>query len=145
MRIMFDTNAFDKMQSSSEDIERIVANDENEYFITSIQIEEINNIPDARKEQRAKNLLVLCKIGAQLVYVPAVLGHARLGWCVISSEDDIYNDLLKPTRSNVNDAMIGSAAKREQCTIVTDDIDFAKRLQKHNISTMTYETFIHNL
>ncbi len=145
MRIMFDTNAFDRIQSSAEDLERIVANDENEYFITSIQIEEISNIPDARKEQRAKNLLVLCKIRAQLVYVPAVLGHARLGWCVISSEDDIYNDLLKSTRSNVNDAMIGSTAKREQCTIVTDDVDFANRLRKHNVLTLTYEAFIRDL
>ena len=145
MRIMFDTNAFDKMLSSTNDLERIVASDKNEYFVTSIQIEEISSIPDSRKEQRTKVLLALCKIRAHMLYVPAVLDHARLDWCVLSDESDIYHDLLKTTGSNVNDAMIGSTAKREQCAVVTDDNDFAKRLQKHNTLTMTYDSFLRTL
>ena len=145
MRIMFDTNAFDKINASSEDLSRIVASNKYEFFITSIQVEEISNIPDSRKEQRTSNLLTLCKIRAHLLFVPAVVGHARLGFCVVSGSDDLYFDLLKQTHSNVNDAMIGSTAKRENCTVVTDDIDFSKRLRNHAVSTMTYEQFIQSL
>ena len=145
MRIMFDTNAFDKMCSSNDDVEKIIASDQYEYFITSVQIEEIGNIPDIKKEHRIQDLLVLCQIRAQLLFTPAVVGNARLGYCVAAGEDDVYSDLLKETRSNMNDAMIGSAAKIEQCTVVTDDDDFKKRLIKHGIPVLTYDEFIQSL
>ena len=142
---MFDTNAFDKMYTTDDDLDRIVASNKYEYYITSIQIEEIGNIPDSRKEQRKQNLMTLCKIGAQLLFVPAVVGHARLDCCVVADENDVYSDLLKVTHSNVNDAMIGSTAKRENCIVVTDDKDFSKRLKKHSVPTMTYNEFIQSL
>lgn len=145
MRVMFDSNAFDKMISAETDLDRIAESTKHEYFITSIQIEELANIPDDKREQRILNLLAMCKINARLLLTPAVIDHARIGFCVFADENDVYNDLLKASKSNVNDAMIGSTAKRENCTVVTDDDDFSKRLTKHSIPRMTYEEFIQSL
>ena len=51
-----------------------------------------------------------------------VLGYGRLGWSVFADKNDTtYENLLFESRSNVKDAMIGEAAKREGCTLVTDD------------------------
>ena len=145
MRIMFDTNAFDKMHSSETDVARIIESNKYEYYVTSVQIEEIGDIPDEKKEQRIKNLLALCMLRAHLLYTPAVFGYSRFGYCIIADENDIYEDLLTDSRNNVKDAMIGSTAYRENCTIVTDDKDFTKKLKAHSISTMTYDEFMHSL
>lgn len=48
------------------------------------------------------------------------------------------------SRSNVKDAMIGEAAKREGCTLVTDDTKFISKLHKVGIPTMTFDEFARN-
>jgi len=138
MRIMFDTNVFDKMLSSADDVEIIVACTSNDYFITSVQKEELANIRDENKKYA---LLEMCTIVAKATPTPAVVGYSKVGDCVLVDLEDIYSDLLTETHSNVKDAMIGSAAKRELCTVVTNDIRFSKRLINCHIPTMTYEDF----
>ena len=147
MKIMFDSNSFDKMWESDEDLEKIITSSIYTYYITSIQIEEIGNIPDKYRETRIKNLLALCKIRAHLLYTPAVVGFSRIGNCVLLSDEDIeiYKELLKETKSNIMDALIGTTAKREGCTIVTDDNDFSKKLKKCSVPTMTYNEFAQSL
>ena len=144
MRVIFDSNAFDKMKDSDV-LERIISSKTNELFITSQQVEEIGNIPDCKKEKRIQLLMILCKMRARLLYVPAVFDKGRFDCSVFTEEDDVYYDLLNQTHSNQSDAMIGSTAKRENCIIVTDDIDFAKRLKKHDIQTITFEEFVDTL
>ena len=92
---MFDTNAFDKMYSSDDTLNKITHSDKNEYCITSIQIEEIGDIPDSKKEQRIRNLLALCEIKAQLLLVPAVVGRSRVGYCIPSDENELYERLWR--------------------------------------------------
>ena len=145
MRIMFDTNAFDKMISAKTDLDRIAKSSKHEYFITSIQIEELANIPDNKREQRIRNLLALCTIRAKLIYVPAVMGYARVGFCVCAEDNDLYTELLNETKRNAPDAIIGSTAHRENCTVITDDARFIKRLAKLSIPTMKYQEFINSL
>jgi rRNA-processing protein FCF1 len=140
-RIMFDSNSFDKMRTSGE-LGRIAASEKFEYYITSVQIEEIGNMPDKKKEERKDNLLALCSLRAHLVPIPAIVGYARSGLCLPVGDDDVLSDLLTVTRSNTRDAMIGSAAKRERCTVVTDDVRYSKKLKQNGIPTMTYQEFV---
>ena len=140
-RIMFDSNSFDKMHTSGE-LVKIAASERYEYYITSIQIEEIGNMPDEKKEKRKENLLALCCLRAHLVPIPAVVDYARVGLCLPVGDDDVFSDLLTETGSNTRDAMIGSAAKREGCTVVTDDLRYSKKLKQNGIPTMTYQEFI---
>ena len=75
-----------------------------------------------------------------------VLGYGRLGLSVFADENDtIYEDLLFESRNNIKDAMIGEAAKRESCTLVTDDTKFIAKLHKAGIPTMTFEEFARNI
>lgn len=71
-----------------------------------------------------------------------VLGYGRLGLSVFADENDTtYEDLLFESRSDVKDAMIGEAAKREGCTLVTDDAKFISKLHKVGLPTMTFGEF----
>lgn len=72
-----------------------------------------------------------------------VLGYGRLGLSVLADENDTtYEDLLFESRSNVKDAIISEAAKREDCTLVTDDTKFIAKLTKVGIPTMILDEFM---
>lgn len=140
MKLMFDTNTFDKMLLSS--IDKMLSCEEHDYYITSIQIEELGNIPDTKKEQRIQNLISLCMLRAHLLYTPAVIGATRIGLSVLADENDAYESLLNENKSNINDAIIGSTAKRENCTVVTNDGRFARKLKANDIPAITFEEFV---
>ena len=142
MRIMFDSNVFDKIHNSSEDLDRIVSFKENEYYITSIQKSELESISDEIKKQA---LLSICFEATQNIPTPAIAGLSKAGDCVVVDEDDVYSELLNATHSNMKDAMIGSAAKREGCTVITNDVRFSKRLKTCEIPTMSYDDFMNNM
>ena len=64
---------------------------------------------------------------------------------VLADENDTTcESLLFESRSNVKDAMIGEAAKREGCTLVTDDTKLISKLHKVGISTITFDEFARN-
>lgn len=142
-KFMFDTNAFSSLLASKVEWTTFFAECKNEYefFITSIQIEELAKIPDKDIESRIRHFLCLCSMNVKLVPAIAVLGHWRLGKCRLADENDVYFKLLKDNKSNVCDAMIGDAAYKEGCTLVTDDKKFIKRLEANNIPTMTFKEF----
>ena len=139
---MFDSNAFDKMLLS--DIDKIIACTKHEFFVTSIQLDEIRRIPDSKQEIRNKNLEKLSKINPDILCTIAVLGMAKLGLCVLG-KGKIYDELLVENGSNVPDAMIGDAAKRENCTVVTNDKRFRNKLLQNEVNVVTYEEFLEYL
>ena len=139
-KIMFDSNAFDKLLRVLDNLRQNIH--KFDFYITAIQIEEIANIPDIKSEKRVCNLLALCELRAKLVPVSFVFNHSRLGFCCFGDdENDIYSLLLNENQSNVNDALIGEAAKREGCILVTDDTRFIKKLTDNNIPTITFQQF----
>ena len=142
-KIMFDSNAFDKFIGSNL-WNKVVLSDEYDFYITSIQIEELAAIPDEKKEQRIRNFLVLCSMKVKLLYVPAILGYSRYGFSVLTDKNDVYFKLLNETHSNIKDAMIGSSAKHECCCVVTDDKRFIKKLNDNLIMNMRFDDFINS-
>ena len=82
---------------------------------------------------------------AKMVPNVLVLGYGRFGLSVFADENDTtYEDLLFESRSNIKDAMIGEAAKREGCTLLTDDTKFISKLHKVGIPTITFDEFARN-
>lgn len=137
---MFDSNAFDKLIDILDELRDNIG--KFDFYITAIQIEELANIPDTNKEKRICNFLAFCEMRAKLVPVSFVFDHSRLGFCCFGDEnDDTYSLLLNENKTNVNDALIGEAAKREECILVTDDVKFSKKLKKLNIPFITFEEF----
>lgn len=142
-KFMFDTNAFSSLLSSEIDWTTFFSKhkEDYEFFITSIQIEELAKIPDKDMEKRILHLLCLCSMNVKLVPTIAIVGHARLNMCVLANGDDMYSKLLNTTHSNVCDAMIGDAAYREGCILVTDDTKFIKKLEGNKVPTMIFQEF----
>ena len=146
-KIMFDSNAFSSLLNSNTDWTNFFSKCEgkNEFYVTALQIEELSEIPDSKKETRIQHMLCLCQMRAKMVPNILVLGYGRLGLSVFADENDpTYEDLLFESRSNVKDAMIGEAAKREGCTLVTDDTKFISKLRKVGIPTITFDEFARN-
>lgn len=147
-KIMFDSNAFSSLLNSDMDWTNFFSKCEGKYefYVTAVQIEELTEIPDSKKESRIRHMLCLCKMRAKMVPNILVLGYGRLGLSVLADENDTtYEDLLFESRKNVKDAMIGEAAKREGCTLVTDDTKFISKLHKVGIPTMTFDEFRRNV
>lgn len=139
-KIMFDTNSFGCLFDNIDKYEE--NNDKYEFYITPVQIEEIAQIKDKDLEKRINNFMELAKIRPILVPAIAALDHCRVGLCVLGDSDkSTYELLLNETKSNVNDALIGDAAKRENCTLITDDVKFIRKLKKLNINTLTLKEF----
>ena len=146
-KFMFDSNAFSNLLASHADWTSffITHKDKFEFLITSIQIEELAKISDEDLENRIRHLLCLCCMNVKLVPTNAVVGSARLGMCILDNRQEVYKQLLNENRSNINDAMIGDAAHRENCTLITDDKKFIKKLKAVKIPTMTFREFCENI
>ena len=146
-KIMFDSNAFSSLLNSNIDWTSFFSKceDKYEFYVTALQIEELSEIPDSKKETRIQHMLCLCQMRSKMVPNMLVLGYGRLGLSVFADENDTtYESLLFESRSNVKDAMIGEAAKREGCTLVTDDTKFISKLHKVGIPTITFDEFARN-
>lgn len=141
---MFDSNAFSSLLNSGLDWTSFFAKAESnyEFYVTAIQIEELSQIPDSKKELRIQHMLCLCQMRAKMVPNILALDHGRLGFSALANESgSTYEELLFESRRNVKDAMIGEAAKREGCILVTDDSNFISKLKAANIQTITFNEF----
>lgn len=143
-KVMFDSNAFSSLLNSEFDWTSFFAhcNKQYDFYVTAVQIEELAEISDKNKETRIRHLLCLCEMRAKMVTTTLVLGYSRFGFSSFGDEGDpTYESLLNENRSNVCDAMIGEAAKRENCILITDDKRFTVKLHANGILTMTFKEF----
>ncbi len=147
MKVMFDSNAFDKLMGLSQEIDFEQRETDYEYYITPIQVEELANIPDEKKEIRVRNFLQLSSMRAILIPVPAIIGYARCGCATVVSEEesDILDQLGNGSTRHIKDDLIGTVAKEQGCTVITNDKKFIKRLNNNEISTMTFEEWLNSL
>lgn len=141
-KVMFDTNAFDMACKESRYIADCL--DHITIYVTSIQVEELSNIPDDRKEIRLNNFLTLCDLRPCLI--PTIFTFDRIDFAHFSFETEpIYDYLVKEDKSNINDALIGATAYHEKCVLITDDKELTKRMKKvQDAQVMTYEDFRRN-
>lgn len=142
-KVMFDCNTFSKLLKLSDWQEFIAkARVKYELCVAAIQVEELAQIPDDKMETRIQHILCLCEMKATIVQTAAVMEHGRLGFCAFADENDTtYEDLLNESKNNIHDAMIGDAAKREGCLLITNDCRFKKKLCRNGIDAMSFEAF----
>lgn len=140
-KIMFDTNIFDKLPSIINKIKN--STDKYEYYVTTIQVEELCEIPDDKISKRKSNILMLADLRAKLVPISlsilngrAQLGYARLG------DGKVYYSMLNGNKSNTDDAIIADTAVSEGCTLITNDKAFYNKMKSNNYDVMTLEELI---
>lgn len=145
---MFDSNAFSTFVNMRIDWNDFFmkSNLKYEFYVTAVQVEELANILDREKEKRIQHFLLLAKMRAKIVPTIFILGYSRFEFSVFADENDnTYELLLKENRSNVHDAMIGEAAKREGCLLVTDDKKFINKLNDVKIPNISFNDFIKSI
>jgi len=142
-RVMFDCNTFSALLERNDWQEFLSkAREQYELCVASVQVEELAQIPDSKLETRVRHILCLCEMKATIIPTAVVMGYGRLGFCAFADESDTtYEDLLNENRSNVHDAMIGDAAKREGCLLITNDTRFANKLRRNGIDTLPFSDF----
>ena len=140
MKIMFDSNVFDKLPFFISKIKE--SNSDFSYYITSIQVEELCEIPDSKKEIRKTNILMLADLRAKLIPTTiTVLGISRFGYTCLG-EGKVYNLILNKNHSNVKDAIIADTSVGEDCTLVTEDTDFYNKMKSNGYKVLKFNDFL---
>ncbi len=145
--IMFDTNSFDKILSGDIPIELIKKSISlgYRYFITHIQTDEVSNIPDNKKDKRAKLVLFLSAVAPSLIPTESfVLGYTRWGYGKLGTAG-YYEKLLNENKTNIRDAIIGDTAIKNGFIIVTEDNKFINKIEVLGGTAITSEDFISKL
>lgn len=143
-KIMFDSNIFDKLPEFIELIHNSTT--QYEYYITTIQIDELCEIPDSKIDIRKNNILMLSDLRARLVPISVFilngrtyLGYARLG------EGEVYHKILNENSSNIDDAVIADTAVFEGCTLITEDYKFCGKMRANGYEAMSFPDFLETL
>lgn len=138
-KIMFDSNAFDRMNNDILRIKNSVHICD--YYVTSVQVRELCEINDSKKEKRTSNIMNLCEIRAKLVCTPFTFDYIDFGHLNFEGSQ-IYPKLLKQNKSNVKDALIGATAAEEGCILVTEDVELRNKMLNANQKVLSYDEFI---
>jgi len=141
--VMFDTNSFDKILTGEMPIELIKQSISlgYRYFITHIQTDELSNIPDNKKDKRAKLVLFLSAVAPSLIPTESfVLGYTRLGYGKLGTAG-YYEKLLNENKTNIKDAIIGDTAIKNGFVIVTEDREFTKKIKSLGGTAITPQDF----
>ena len=142
-KIMFDTNVFDMLRQHIELISKSTT--EYEYYVTTIQIDELCEIPDDKIEKRKQNFLMLAHLRARLVPLSVfLLGRAHLGYARLG-KNEVYEKIINENHSNADDAAIADTAVSEGCTLVTNDNDLYSRMKRNGYNVMKFSELINTL
>jgi predicted nucleic acid-binding protein len=126
-RFMLDTHIFDAILSSQNACD--VFSMGHKYYVCHIQKNEIDAINDPLKaDKKAKLLALIKKINPEIVPTESfVLGFSALGQAKLGNGGYI-EDLRKGNINNTKDALIGEAAIKNNCVLITDDDVLRKRV-----------------
>ncbi|SHL31791.1 PIN domain-containing protein [Anaerocolumna jejuensis DSM 15929] len=142
-KIMFDSNVFDKLPDFIEKMRK--SSIQYEYYITSIQIDELCTIPDKKLEIRKRNILMLADIRARLIPTSVFVYDSTSYDYAASGDGTVYKKILNENISNKEDAIIADTAVFEGCTLITEDSRFYDKMKKNNYDVMRFDDFIQTL
>jgi rRNA-processing protein FCF1 len=117
-----------------------------EFYITHVQVDEIVEISDKNKEKRKKAVLFLAYGRPHILLTETgVWGHSRWDFFKFGDEDSVYHKLLNGNKSNIKDALIGETAIKNECTLITDDLDLIGRMVAIGGRVKRYADFKHDV
>ena len=142
LKFILDSNIFDEIVAGNLKIDDFVMfkNKENaEFYITHIQVDEINKCLDT--EKRAKLFLFMTKISPIIVPTEsAVLGISRIGEAKYS-KGDLLEKLRKGNIKHTKDALIGETAIKEKLILITNDRTLRTRVNLNGGKAFNLEEF----
>lgn len=118
MKLIFDSNVFDELLTGILDIEK-VRNKAGEFYITHVQVDELNAC--IYKEKRAKLFNIMVEVRPQKIPTESfVLDTSRLGHAKLS-DGSLLEKLSLGNYKKTNDALIGETAIKNDLTLITND------------------------
>lgn len=143
-KIMFDSNIFDKLPEFIDLLHK--SSTQYEYYVTTIQIDELCEIPDSKIDIRKRNILMLADLRARLVPISVCVlnGRARFGYARLG-EGEVYRKILNENSSNIDDAIIADTAAFEGCTLITEDSKFYGKMKTNDYDVMSFSDFLQTL
>jgi predicted nucleic acid-binding protein len=138
---MFDTNIFDAILDDRIEISQLPK--KVDYFVTHIQLDEIEAINKPEKMERKKQLLKLFKeikkeevATESFVFDVSRLDKAKL------SDGTLLEELRKGNLKNTEDALIGETAIKNNLILVTNENKFLKKVKALGGQAINFKQFL---
>ncbi|MCL1949220.1 MAG: hypothetical protein FWF59_05770 [Turicibacter sp.] len=141
-KILIDNNILNILNTEVQVFEGLSS--KYDFYVCSTVIEELANMPDAKKEERVRLLLSFAKMGIRFVTDAVfIIGHNRLDCSRIPSDkaSEVYNSLLNESSKNVKDAIIATTAVVDGCILLTDDKKLKNKMKQLQYRVMSFEEF----
>lgn len=144
IKVIFDSNIYDLIADGSLDINLLfVKKDDFEFYITHIQIDEINKCPD--EDKRARLFLFKSKLSPIVIPTESfILGTSRLGEARLG-DGEILEEIRKENLKHTEDALIGETAIKKNLLLVTEDNKLKNNVISLNGKALNLEEFKESL
>ena len=144
-KIMFDSNAFDKVILEDSTIDLLISKlSICEYYLITTQYDELNRITNIEKKNKILGIIEKLNMTTTCT-TPAIYGKVKYGRARYGGDDTVFVKVIFKTRKNINDALIASSAISENCIVITNDKNFYRKMKYNNYPVMTFEEFIKSL
>ncbi len=143
-KVIFDSNIYDLIANGNLNINLLIGKmEEFEFYITHVQIDEINKCPD--EEKRAKLVLFMTKISPIVIPTESfVLDKSRLGEARLG-DAKILEEIRKENLKHTEDALIGETAIRNYLILVTEDNQLKNKVNSLNGKAISLKEFKESL
>jgi rRNA-processing protein FCF1 len=138
--IIFDSHIYDLIADGSLDITLLLSKKEDfEFYITHIQIDEINKCPN--EEKRASLLLVTTKLSPKIIPTESMVWDiSRWGECKWGDGKQLEN-LRQGNPSHAEDALIGETVIKNKLILVTNDKTLYSRVNANGGKAINSDEF----
>ena len=134
MKVVFDSNVFDDIVTGKIDINMLIQNGL-EVYITHLQVDEINECPDAEKRARLFNSMTELR-PHKVPTESFCVGISRIGSAKINDGSGLIQKL------EAHDALIGETAIKNSLTLITNDKKFKNRVVELGGMALTTEELL---
>jgi predicted nucleic acid-binding protein len=138
MKLILDSNVFDDLLAGKISINNFNLN-ENEIFITHIQVDEINECPDKFKRASLFNLLIEIR-PEKIPTETFALGFSRIGNAKLG-DAILFQKLRNSNLNHSKDALIGETAIKQNLILITNDKRLRNKVIELGGSSMNIEEF----
>jgi len=144
IKVIFDSNIYDLIADGFLDINSLLGKKEEfEFYITHIQIDEINKCSD--EEKRARLFLFKSKLSPIVIPTESVIcGISRYGEAKYGG-GQIIKEIIKGNLKHTKDALVGETAIKNNFLLVTEDNQLKNKVNSFNGRAVSLEEFKESL
>jgi len=139
MKVMFDSNVFDKIVSTQgliDDILALVADERLDIITTHIQEDELNHVSDAEKRQAVMRVPWRIIETSGAIYGVSKYGQAKYGNGNVQGHK--LQDIHKGNPKHAEDALISLTALKQVDVFVTEDERLRNKVSRISASLQTW-------